>query len=129
MFIKVKATSRNFSYLFKGIIALLIGALYIDAGLDCVQSFISQMLETAASDILRQQKDKDSKSLLQEWAQSQGRGTPTYRTVDSYGPDHAKVFEVQVYLNGENLGLGVGHSKQAAAKAAAQVALNILGEN
>jgi ribonuclease-3 len=107
----------------------LIGAIYIDSGLNRVQEFIWPMLDPAASEILIEERDKDPKSRLQEWAQSQGRGTPTYRTVDSYGPDHAKVFEVQVYLNGENMGRGVGHSKQSAAKSAAQSALDILEVN
>ena len=104
----------------------LIGAIYIDSSLDHVQEFIWPMLEPAASEILIEERDKDPKSRLQEWAQSEGRGTPTYRTIDSYGPDHAKVFEVQVYINGENMGRGVGHSKQSAAKSAAQSALDIL---
>ena len=104
----------------------LIGAIYIDSGLTNVQRFIWPMLEPAAREILIEERDKDPKSRLQEWAQSQGRGTPTYRTIASYGPDHAKVFEVQVYLNGEVMGRGVGHSKQSAAKSAAKIALDIL---
>ena len=104
----------------------LIGAIYIDSGFKSVQEFIWPMLEPAASAVLIEHRDKDPKSLLQEWAQSRGRGTPTYRTISSYGPDHAKIFEVNVYLNGEDLGRGVGHSKQSAAKAAARIALEIL---
>jgi len=104
----------------------LIGAIYIDSDFDSVQNFIWPMLEPAAGAILIEERDKDPKSLLQEWAQSQGRGTPTYRTIASYGPDHAKIFEVKVYLNGEELGRGAGHSKQSAAKAAAKTALEIL---
>jgi ribonuclease-3 len=104
----------------------LIGAIYLDSDFNSVQEFMRPMLEPAASAVLIEQRDKDPKSLLQEWAQSQGRGTPTYRTNSSYGPDHAKIFEVNVYLNGEDLGRGVGHSKQSAAKAAAKTALEIL---
>lgn len=104
----------------------LIGAIYIDSDFGCVQDFIRPMLEPAARAILIEQRDKDPKSRFQEWAQSQGRGTPTYRTIASYGPDHAKIFEVKVYINGEDLGRGVGHSKQSAAKAAAETALEIL---
>ncbi len=104
----------------------LIGAIYLDASLEKVDAFITPMLDPAAQNILAEQKDKDPKSLLQEWAQSQGRGTPTYRTVASYGPDHAKIFEVQVYINGEDLGRGIGRSKQSAAKSAARSALELL---
>jgi ribonuclease III len=104
----------------------LIGALYLDQGIDVVQKYIAPMLEEAAKQILSAQKDKDPKSLLQEWAQSQGFGTPLYRLVSSHGPDHAKVFEVEVLINNEKYGQGIGHSKQVATKAAAQAALTAL---
>jgi ribonuclease III len=104
----------------------LIGALYLDQGIDVVQKYIAPMLEEAAKQILSAQKDKDPKSLLQEWAQSQGFGTPLYRLVSAHGPDHAKVFEVEVLINNEKYGQGIGHSKQVATKAAAQAALTAL---
>jgi ribonuclease-3 len=85
------------------------------------------MLEPAARQILSGHKDKDPKSQLQEWAQSEGYGTPHYRTVSSYGPDHAKVFEVEVQINGSIYGRGAGQSKQAAAKLAAAAALEAIG--
>lgn len=105
----------------------LIGALYLDQGIDAVKDFISPRLELAAHQILTDQKDKDPKSLLQEWAQSQRLGTPYYQLIDSHGPDHAKVFEVEVLINDEKYGQGIGHSKQIATKAAARAALNALG--
>jgi ribonuclease III len=104
----------------------LIGALYLDQGIDVVQKYIAPMLEEAAKQILSAQKDKDPKSLLQEWAQSQGFGTPLYRLVSAHGPDHAKVFEVEVLINNEKYGQGIGHSKQVATKAAARAALTAL---
>lgn len=104
----------------------LIGAIYIDRGIDAVQEFIEPQLELAAQNILRGRKDKDPKSILQEWAQSQGLGTPLYKTVSSTGPDHAKSFVVEVYIENAVQGSGVGHSKQAAAKVAAQQALGAL---
>ena len=64
--------------------------------------------------------------MLQEWAQSQGLGTPYYKTVNSYGPDHAKSFIIEVYVGKEVQGSGIGHSKQAAAKIAAEQALDTL---
>jgi ribonuclease-3 len=85
------------------------------------------MLETAAVAILSANRDRDPKSSLQEWAQSQGHGTPYYRTINSHGPDHAKIFEVEVYVGNQILGRGVGQSKQSAAKAAAEAALSSLG--
>jgi ribonuclease-3 len=104
----------------------LIGAIFIDQGVNAVKEFIEPMLETAAQNILRGNKDKDPKSTLQEWAQSQGKGTPYYKTVSSYGPDHAKSFVVEVHIGNSVHGSGTGHSKQAAAKIAAEQALKSL---
>ena len=73
-------------------------------------------------------KTEDPKSLLQEWVQSQGFGPPFYRTVTTHGPDHAKVFEVEVLVNGQVFGRGQGRSKQEAAKLAASAALEALGQ-
>lgn len=105
----------------------LIGAIYLEGGIPPVRDFIDPMLETAADTILAANRDRDPKSSLQEWAQSEGYGTPYYRTIDSHGPDHAKIFEVEVFVGNQIFGRGVGQSKQSAAKAAAEDALNSLG--
>jgi len=105
----------------------LTGALYLDSGIDAVGDFIEPLLETAADQILESGKTQDPKSKLQEWVQSQGNGAPIYHTVSSRGPDHAKMFEVEVLINGQKYGHGTGHSKQAAAKAAAIEAITVLG--
>ena len=104
----------------------LVGAIFIDQGITTVRDFIEPKLENAAQTIVRTNRDKDPKSILQEWAQSQGLGTPYYRTVSSSGPDHAKSFIVEVIVENKVQGSGVGNSKQAAAKIAAEQALNIL---
>ncbi len=109
-----------------GTFEALIGAIYLDRGIQSVQVFIEPMLEEAAQAIIKRNQDKDPKSVLQEWAQSQGKGTPYYRTVSSSGPDHAKSFIVEVLIENQVQGSGIGHSKQAAAKIAAQQALNAL---
>jgi ribonuclease-3 len=109
-----------------GTFEAFVGALYLDKGIETVQDFIAPMLENATAQILHGNKDKDPKSTLQEWAQSQGLGTPFYRTVNAHGPDHAKTFEVEVFINNKLVGKGSGNSKQTAAKAAAQTALSEL---
>lgn len=109
-----------------GTFEALIGAIYLDAGIQQVQTFIAPMLEDAVGKILYTNKDKDPKSILQEWAQSQGLGTPSYHTIAAYGPDHAKTFEIEVYIGDKPYGRGVGQSKQAAAKAAAELAIRSL---
>jgi ribonuclease III len=105
----------------------LIGALYLHAGIDAVIEFISPLLEEASDDILAHHKNEDPKSQFQEWAQGQGYSTPLYITRSATGPDHSKLFEVEVTVNSEVYGSGKGHSKQAAAKSAAQNALRRLG--
>lgn len=104
----------------------LIGALYLNSGLNPVQDFIQPMLERASTAILLERREQDAKSLLQEAVQARGYGHPIYRTVHAIGPDHEKTFEVEVLIGEQVLGRGVGPSKQSAAKAAAENALNQL---
>lgn len=105
----------------------VIGALYLDCGIDAVKDFSGSLLDDASEDILLHHKNEDPKSLFQEWAQSQGFQAPIYVTRNSSGPDHSKIFEVDVVVNGEIYGSGTGHSKQAAAKSAASKALDKIG--
>jgi len=109
-----------------GAFEAVMGALCLDAGMDSVEIFVSSFLETAVSDILSQQRDKDPKSLLQEIVQAGGKPAPNYQVVAENGPDHAKTFEVEVYGNGDLLGRGAGTSKHEASMAAAQNALDNL---
>ena len=105
----------------------LIGALFLDQGLQAVQVYVEPILEKESRDIINGNGEQDVKSLLQEWSQSQGLGAPTYRTVAAHGPDHDKIFEVEVVIGGEVSGRGEGHSKQSAAKNAARAAMNSIG--
>lgn len=102
----------------------LMGALSLDKGIDAVGVFISEPLESAVEEILQNQRDKDPKSLLQEIVQSGGHPAPNYVVVGESGPDHAKIFQVEVYGKGELLGIGSGTSKHEASMTAAQDALD-----
>jgi ribonuclease-3 len=103
----------------------LIGALYLDSDLEAVEAFVHPLLDESQEFILNELHDP--KSRLQEWAQAEKLGTPQYVTVGSSGPDHAKVFEVEVRIQGATYGRGQGSSKQVAARIAAQTALESLG--
>lgn len=105
----------------------LIGALFIESGISGVCDFVEPMLSSAVQRIISARIEYDPKSRFQEWAQSQGYGAPVYRTITARGPDHAKTFDVVVLINDRVYGRGQGHSKQAAAKAAARVSLKSLG--
>jgi ribonuclease-3 len=100
----------------------VVGALYLDGGLEAVESFIEPLVTPAAEQTLSAKADQDAKSRLQEWSQAEMGVTPRYRIVDERGPDHAKVFEAEVLLRKEVKGRGCGHSKQSAEQAAAQQA-------
>ncbi len=110
-----------------GTFEAVIGALYLDTGLETVREFMEPKLRDAASRILLSRTDRDPKSLLQEWVQSKGYGPPDYQTVSESGPDHDKTFEIDVVVNGEVRGRGIGSNKQSAAKAAARSAMESLG--
>jgi ribonuclease III len=101
----------------------LVGALYLDQGLEAVGRFVTPRLDALLEQILAESLDKDARSLLQEWSQAEHNLTPAYRTVSATGPDHQKEFIVEVLIGEQVAGSGVGRSKQAAAQAAARDAL------
>lgn len=114
---------RSRQILLCGMFEALVGALYLNAGLEAVKQFIEPILEGAATQVLQVYRAQDPKSLLQEAVQSQGFGPPVYRTIATNGPDHDRTFEVEVVVNDQVIGHGVGRSKHAAAKLAAADAL------
>lgn len=106
----------------------LVGAIYLDQGLDTTREFVLSFVREALNDALDQAMRKDAKTRLQEWSQAVLHLTPRYVTVGAHGPDHAKTFTVEVYIGDIVAGRGEGHSKQAAAQAAAEDALGRLDE-
>ncbi len=102
----------------------LVGALYLQGGIQAVQDFVHPLLESATASLLLHTTLQDPKSRLQEWSQQQKLGLPRYVTVQVDGPDHARWFEVEVHINGHCYGRGRGHSKQEAARQAAEAALS-----
>ncbi|MFN8411280.1 MAG: ribonuclease III [Anaerolineales bacterium] len=103
----------------------LVGALYLDTGLDEVRRFVNPLLEWRRESVL--DEIQDPKSELQEHSQALKLGMPHYKVVRAHGPDHAKVFEMEVEIAGEVKGRGTGTSKSNAEHAAAKDALNNLG--
>ncbi len=101
----------------------LIGAIYLQGDISGVREFIKPLLEESADGLLLQPDIYDAKSRLQEWAQANKFGIPKYETRSADGPDHAKTFVVEVYVNEVISGTGAGHNKQIAAQSAAADAL------
>lgn len=102
----------------------LVGALYLDAGIEKVRAFVVPLLDSTGETILDELNDP--KSQLQEITQSMKLGTPHYRVIDTSGPDHARIYEVEVEVAGKVKGGGRGSSKGSAEREAARDALNNL---
>lgn len=101
----------------------LIGALYLDQGYVPAQEFVTRFLLGRLPEILEKGLHVDAKSRFQELVQEVQGITPVYKVVHESGPDHAKTFEVGVYIGEKSVGNGTGNSKQAAEQAAAADAL------
>lgn len=98
----------------------LIGALFLDAGMDAVSAFAEERFIDTAEFFLQSETLLDARSKLQMWAQAEMGETPHYRTLEAYGPDHAREFVVEVSIGAALSGRGKGRSKQEAAKRAAE---------
>lgn len=101
----------------------LVAAIYLDQALAGVERLVLPLVERELVGARAEAVDKDPKSRLQELAQGVYGVTPRYRTVDAQGPDHAKIFTVQVSIGEAVFGEGDGPNKQAAAQCAAADAL------
>jgi ribonuclease-3 len=84
------------------------------------------MIENVGEQFLLRSDLQDPKSRLQEWSQGQKLGIPQYVMLQASGPDHDRMFEVEVRINGKIYGHGAGHNKQAAARLAAQNTLEMI---
>jgi ribonuclease-3 len=104
----------------------LIGALYLDQGLEAARTFVHRTaLDPTDLDALAAEH-RNYKSLLQEHLQAHGRDQPSYRTIHEEGPSHDKTFTVEVLLDGTPHGAGTAGSKQKAEQKAARKALDRL---
>ncbi|WP_035690602.1 ribonuclease III [Azospirillum halopraeferens] len=103
----------------------VIGALYLDGGLETARAFIRRAWAPALD--RGEPPPLDAKTALQEWAQGRGRPLPTYVLLDQSGPAHEPVFRVQVRVEGMEPVVGSGPSKRAAEKQAAAQLLRTLG--
>jgi ribonuclease-3 len=114
---------RNKEYLLANCFEAVIGAIYIDHGIDKAKEFIDTHLTPKFTEIIEKRLDIDMKSRFQEIAQAILKQTPYYRVISESGPDHEKTFTIGIFVNEELLGEGTGKSKQKAEEVAAQDAL------
>lgn len=119
-------TARNRAPLLADLFEAVIGAIYLDQGLDAVEQFLVPFLERQIAAIETGTAEIDYRTRLQEQAQAQRNLTPVYQQLGVSGPDHQREFTMAVLVGDEQLGVGSGPSKQAAAQAAAKAALDVL---
>ena len=117
------ANSKARQYILANAMEAIIGAIYLDQGIKPAEKFIAKYILSGLSEIIAKRLYIDAKSSFQEKAQEVTGVTPTYRVLESSGPDHAKIFKIGVYLNKELIATGTGTSKQEAQTEAAKKAL------
>ena len=104
----------------------LIGAVYLDGGLNAARAVIQRVVLRGSEKVLARRSLRNYKSRLQELIQSRYKSPPRYKVMKVDGPDHDRIFQVSVTFNGEVLGTGEGRNKKTAEQQAAQVALETL---
>jgi ribonuclease III len=107
----------------------LVGAIYLDLGYDVVRQWVLEQAAPELSSDAPLSSLKSAKSRLQEHTQRTNGERPSYRMVDASGPDHDKLFRVEVSVGGRVLGTGEGRSQKSAEIAAAEAALPGLRES
>ncbi len=105
----------------------LIAAVYLDGGVEHARAFITREFAPLFAEVRRDGvSGQDYKSALQELLQSRDLPLPEYRLVGTLGPDHRKLFEIEVVVRGEPLASATGPSKKEAEQEAARAALEKL---
>ncbi len=114
---------RDREYIMANTFEAILGAIYLEAGIDNCRTFLEENLFYKIDEIVKNQKYRDDKSIFQELAQDTKGITPTYVVLTEWGPDHDKRFRLGVYLGSKIYGTGEGPSKQKAEQVAAKNAL------
>jgi ribonuclease-3 len=104
----------------------LFGALYLDSGFAAAFSFVERCIGPEISRVVENDYHADHKSLLQELCQRHFKVYPQYRLINRLGPEHERLFGMEVQVEGRTYGPGMGRSKKAAEQEAARMALERL---
>jgi ribonuclease III len=121
------SNSKARQYILANAVEALIGAIYLDQGIGKATEFVDKHMLAKLKKILDQELYLDPKSKFQEKAQEIHKLTPHYKVMDESGPDHAKIFEVGLYMGEELVSVGKGASKQEAQIDAATIGLKNKG--
>jgi len=119
---------REKSSLLSNAFEAIMGAIYLEAGLDKVREITIRLIEENHKEISLDSLFRDFKTTLQELTQARFGITPEYKVIASRGPDHKKEFEVAVYIEDKEYARAIGKSKKIAQQEAAKEAVEILKE-
>jgi ribonuclease-3 len=117
---------REKSSILANTLEAIVAAIYLDAGLEVVRKFVLRVFANEFQDVQDVRGPAiphDYKTRLQEWCQKEYDTLPHYVLVRETGPDHQKMFEVQLTVRGDVLGVGMGRTKKEAEQMAAKQAL------
>jgi len=117
---------REKSSLLSNAFEAIMGAIYLESGLEKVQEIAIGLIEKNHEDISLDSLFKDYKTTLQELTQARFGLTPEYKVIASRGPDHKKEFEIAVVIEDKEYARAIGKSKKIAQQDAAQKAIEIL---
>jgi len=121
-----KAGGRERTSIIADAFEALIGAIYLDGGINEVRRFIEEQILNNLDEIIERDWETNFKGQLLELSQAKKHGPPIYSVVEEKGPDHEKLFVVEVTIDGKPLGRGKGSTKKRAEQMAAQEALEKL---
>jgi len=124
-----KSGGRERNSIVSDAVEAVIGAIYLDGGLNSATHFIERIILSRSEVILSDTTQVNYKGELLEYMQSLGAEPPYYEVVSEEGPDHEKIFTVVVHTRGEITGTGVGASKKEAEQHAARFSLEKIGKN
>lgn len=124
---EIRTGGRDRASILEDAYEALIGAIYLDGGIDQARKFIRERILTDLDLETVLEGNQNYKSQLLELSQRRNHGTPVYRVIDEIGPDHSKFFVVEVLMADRVLGKGTGSSKKRAEQDAARAAVEFLG--
>ncbi len=121
-----KSGGRSRNSIISDAMEAVIGAIYLDGGLNAARDFVHRMIISRTDEIMSLSNQRNYKGELLEYLQGRGQSAPFYEVIAEEGPDHDKTFKVAVHTNGEITGNGSGPSKKEAEQHAAANSLDYL---
>ncbi len=118
-----RAGGRERASIISDALESVIAAVFLDGGIEAAREVVLRLIYSCKEDLVTDASRRNFKGELLELVQAQGQGFPRYEVASETGPDHEKVFTVNVYVAGEKAGTGSGSTKKEAEQKAAALAL------